>query len=124
VAALETALAAHDIGAAYFALGVAHIMSLTHLVRLTQVFTNFTENGLLVGDTKRHFGWFAELAMFIIQISKKKAFNFYFRSGNLLREPTQGTYGSPNPSLSGHVKLQNIYHLKKGGVRGTVGSLT
>jgi len=48
-----------------------------------------------------------------------------------LREPSQGTYGSPNPSLSGRIILEinflnyALKHFKprKGGVRGTVGSL-
>jgi hypothetical protein len=36
----------------------------------------------------------------------------------------QGTYGSPNPSLSGHVKYKSYFVTStKGGVRGTVGSL-
>ena len=40
-----------------------------------------------------------------------------------LREPTQGTYGSPNPSLSGNLRFPEpfpsnkeiqVYHLKEG----------
>ena len=63
---LETAFTAHDVGAADFTPYVAQIVRRAGLVRLTRVFTNFAEHGLLVGDTTRHFGWFAGLAMFII----------------------------------------------------------
>jgi hypothetical protein len=66
MASLETAFTTHDVGAADFTPWVAQIMRRVGLVRLTRVFTNFTEHGLLVGDTTRHFGWFAGLAMFII----------------------------------------------------------
>jgi len=84
MAALHSTLMTHDVGAADLTLGVADVMRSTKLHRLSCILADLAKRGilgLLLVDTTGHSAgcWLmmiTESVKFIIQISKKKTFNF------------------------------------------------